>query len=152
MEKWLLPGLGQEMFKMSLKHLAILNIREAIKATKGCQIGLRVIIRRPAPPKIRHGPSKWIKIAIDWNLSNMFKSTSSWWYLKRQQKLIDHIWKMLENKFSSRKLALKGKHSNVYPGFLYSFRMNCTTDKPNSRWGKHLLAQVLQLLIKIEMK
>lgn len=39
LEKWLIPGLGQGKYKMSLEHLMVLKVRK-YSTIKACQMGI----------------------------------------------------------------------------------------------------------------
>lgn len=72
---------GQEMFRISLDHLVMLDSKEAINRYWGsCQKDSRAILKRFPLAKDGTVWASIMIIAIDWNMSNIFKS--SWWYFK----------------------------------------------------------------------
>lgn len=116
LEKWLIPGQGQEMFKMSLGHLVIPESKDTIKDYWGVLKELRSQFEGDSSGQ---RPSIWApKNDFGWLKHIKYIKFHEFIKIIEKKHLIDHHWKFLEQQLTTLKIN-KDKELSIdcaFPG------------------------------------
>lgn len=107
LKKWLIPGLRQERYKMSMDHLIIIENKKATNDHHGHVKGIQQALNGKEGII---GASIRIIIVINWNASNTFKSLALKHFFKT---LFDQLWRMIRKQNIILRNVNKRKESDI---------------------------------------